>query len=280
MRWFNQEIGRIPRVGTFPFQVQELYFCSSLYAKYERRAVTPDDIFEINVRLEANISCCRDAINGETLNLSFPNVAWKLPGQLQVLGGGLYLNTIAFAWPAALIVEFERLGLMPSENASCFMMTQKISKLVSELRSLIFKLHTPGVADQIDWTCFKLHRELLYATKQKPDVADKNAVLENIALWLQLHLAEAFSIEEVAHSFGFSRSAFFRAWKQKFDLSPVQYILEMKLNAAKMLLIKTDLPISEIVREVRFSGLNAFYKRFFQKFGLTPGQFRLQNRSL
>jgi len=279
MNWFTQEISRIPRVGAFPFQVKELYFCSHLYAKHERRAITPGDIFEINIRLESNASCCRDAINGEVLNLPYPNVAWKRPGQLQVLDGGRFLNTIAFAWSATDIAEFERLGLMPEENASGFLMTQKISKLVSEFRSLVFKLHTPGVADQVDWVCFKLHRELLYATRQKPPEADKSAILENIALWFQLHLNEDFSIEEVALSYGFSRSAFFREWKQKFDLSPVQYILDMKLNSAKMLLEKTDLPISEIVREVRFSGLNAFHKRFFRKFAMTPGQFRIQNRN-
>ena len=40
---------------------------------------------------------------------------------------------------------------------------------------------------------------------------------------------------------------------------------------------ETGVPISEIVKDVRFAGEYMFYRRFRQKYGMTPGEYRRLN---
>jgi len=67
-------------------------------------------------------------------------------------------------------------------------------------------------------------------------------------------------------------------WKQVFSISPAQYILDLKLEAAARFLLETDLPISAIVREIHYCGTTPFHRHFSQKYGMTPDQYRRGNR--
>ena len=93
---------------------------------------------------------------------------------------------------------------------------------------------------------------------------------------LQAHLTDDIDLDEIARINGFSRTAFFREWKRFFHVSPAQYILNLKMETAARFLRETDFPITAIVKEVKFSGTTAFYKRFVQKYGMTPMQYRQQ----
>ena len=98
--------------------------------------------------------------------------------------------------------------------------------------------------------------------------------IKNISIWLQQHFDESIDLDALARANGFSRASFFRKWKQLFPLSPVQYLLDLKLQTAAKLLKETDLPVSQIVSEVHFSGTTAFYKRFYAAFGMMPDRYR------
>ena len=98
--------------------------------------------------------------------------------------------------------------------------------------------------------------------------------IKNISVWLQQHFDENIDLDALARANGFSRASFFRKWKQVFSISPAQYILDLKLEAAARFLLETDLPISAIVREIRYCGPTPFHKRFSQKYGMTPDQYR------
>ena len=89
-----------------------------------------------------------------------------------------------------------------------------------------------------------------------------------------MHFAENVSIDEVAAANGMSRAAFFKAWKKNFDVTPSQYVIDLRLEAAARSLRETSVPISEIVKDVRFAGEYMFYRRFRQKYGMTPGEYR------
>ncbi len=270
MEWFNFDIGNILREENFPFRVVMLYTCSNMVLKRITRQMSSDR-FEINIRLTSEDSICTDILNGKVCNQPFPNVVCKLP-DLVWQGRGGARSTIAFAYSADTLQHFKMLGMIPDNLCTSFSMTPRISALVAEFNKLRTELYSPGVADRIDWICFQLFRELYF--KNREDSGNDREKIKNISLWFQLHYNKSFNIEEIARAHGYSRASFFRKWKETFDVTPVQYLIDLKLTAAARLLSESTESVSGIAGEINFSGLSAFYRRFAEKYGCTPDVYR------
>ncbi|MEF2965019.1 AraC family transcriptional regulator [Paenibacillus sp. M1] len=67
-----------------------------------------------------------------------------------------------------------------------------------------------------------------------------------------------------------------RCMKQVYGMTPNEYLLHYRLEQAKLLLLKTEWPISGIAREVGFKNTPYFSNRFTLKNGCSPQQFRKQ----
>ena len=91
-----------------------------------------------------------------------------------------------------------------------------------------------------------------------------------------MHFNEKFSIEELAKRYGMSRSKFYMLWKNNFDVSPVQYILDLRLQAAAKFLQKTPFPVRRIAGEVGFCSTDNFHHKFKAKYSMTPAEYRKQ----
>lgn len=67
-----------------------------------------------------------------------------------------------------------------------------------------------------------------------------------------------------------------RLFHQKFDISPKQYLLSIKLKKAAGLLQSTNLPVSTIAASVGFIDALAFSKKFSKTYHCSPTQYRKQ----
>ena len=280
MDWITYDIARISRTGKFPFQVNMLFFCQDrIYQQKSNRGKTPEDSFEINIRLSSESEICHDIINGEKIHEPFPHAVWKMPGGKHTLYGEFPRDTIAFGYPAALLEKFRELGMYPERSSKSFILTEEISRHVSDFWKLCRELYSPGVADQIDWVCFQLYREIFYANTGRQESQTEADRIRNISGWFQQHLHEKINLDEVASENGFSRASFFRKWKEVFHDTPVQYLLKLKMERGARLLTETDLPVCRIIQEIHYSCPNAFYKRFVLEYGMTPDQYRKNGKN-
>lgn len=276
MEWMTLDIANLPRSGNFPFRVIMLYF-SHVHQSHRRNSRTPENMFEFSIRLEPHEGICSDVINGRPIRVKFPNIVWKRPGERHHMVLDRPRDAISFGYPAKLIEEFRRLGLYPEQDVMPFSITPEIRRLCGEYRKRCLQLHTPGAADELDWICFQLYREVFYSRLLKSGGSHDNAErLRNISVWLQMNFSRPIELDELARANGFSRTQFFREWKRLFHISPAQYVLNLKMEAASRFLRETDLSIAAIVREVGFSGSTAFHKRFAQIYGMTPRLYRTQ----
>lgn len=80
--------------------------------------------------------------------------------------------------------------------------------------------------------------------------------------------------EDVSKSLGISYSGFRRAFKELTGTSPSKYMLELKLNEAKLLLYNTNLPIKEISYNLNFENPDYFPIFFKKRTGKTPSEYR------
>lgn len=81
---------------------------------------------------------------------------------------------------------------------------------------------------------------------------------------------------ELAGACNYSESQFNRVFRSIMGLSPRRYVLRHRLETAKDLLARSDLPLSQIAARAGFYDASDFGKRFREQEGLTPRNYRLK----
>ena len=121
-----------------------------------------------------------------------------------------------------------------------------------------------------------LFRILTVATKNTffPPAAPKNTLDEKVRAWLDANLYSDISLDDAAAAFGVSKMHVIRVFKKRFGITPMQYVIEHRIGAAKSLLTGTVMPIKEIAALLRYSNTQHFSASFKSAVGCTPGRFR------
>jgi signal transduction histidine kinase/AraC-like DNA-binding protein/CheY-like chemotaxis protein len=85
---------------------------------------------------------------------------------------------------------------------------------------------------------------------------------------------ENFGVDDICKEIGISRIQLYRKVKAVLGLNVNDYILSVRMQRAKYLLLNEDLSISEISFKVGFSSQAYFSTVFKSKFGVTPKAFK------
>ena len=103
----------------------------------------------------------------------------------------------------------------------------------------------------------------------------KYKVIESAEKYLQTNICDPFlNIGEVARNSNVSEAYFRRMFKEKHNMSPYQYILEIRINKAKEMLLLDEASISEISEACGFSNLYSFSRTFKESVGVSPMTFK------
>lgn len=87
-------------------------------------------------------------------------------------------------------------------------------------------------------------------------------------------LAQALSIAELAQSVGFSPTQFVRLFKNTFACTPYRYILDVRLQRARALVLDSTQALATVAEEVGFSSQSHLTTAFVRAFRVTPGDLR------
>jgi AraC-like DNA-binding protein len=103
--------------------------------------------------------------------------------------------------------------------------------------------------------------------------------MQQIGVWMEGHLAEKISLQELAVQSRLTASSFSRRFKAATGESPQQFLLLKRLDAARQLLLSTDLSLDVVA--VRCGFANGFYfsRLWTQRFGIAPARFRRLHRT-
>ena len=91
---------------------------------------------------------------------------------------------------------------------------------------------------------------------------------------------EKFGAQKLALLLNLSTSQTLRKVKAATGKSVNQYIREIKLKKAAKLIKKTDFTIAEIAYKVGFGNQPYFNTTFLKFYGITPGKYKSQSKSL
>ena len=115
----------------------------------------------------------------------------------------------------------------------------------------------------------------LYYDKNNP--ANTNIQLRSIRqaqAIIRENLTTDITPEDIARQINMSYSWFRKSFKEHTGISPVHYILSLRIKKAKELLAETDMSIKEITYKLRFSS-TAYFTTVFKRFAhTTPSDYR------
>lgn len=115
---------------------------------------------------------------------------------------------------------------------------------------------------------------LQYISENKIKSPPTNETIKAIITDMKANFCNKKSVAEFAAESGFSYIQFFRKFKDATGLSPSDYLIALRLNKAKDLLINTTLQINEISSACGFDNEYYFSNFFKKQTNLSPSAFR------
>jgi AraC-like DNA-binding protein len=112
--------------------------------------------------------------------------------------------------------------------------------------------------------------------------ADRFTEAGGLAVWqerrarefIEARLADNVALVDVARECELSVAQFARAFKRSTGLPPHRYLTERRIDRARLLLIRSDLPLADVAVRCGFADQSHFTKRFRRSMGVGPGSYR------
>lgn len=140
-------------------------------------------------------------------------------------------------------------------------------------------LCVPGQAvkiEQLSEQCIFLTRRLKDMTAWIAAEGEDGDIIAKIKNYVQNHLQEPITREELAQKLGMNADYMAKLFKQKTGELLSNYITRQKLFRAKDLLLNSTLSVSQIAVTVGFHNFSYFSKCFRDETGISPRQYRSQ----
>lgn len=164
--------------------------------------------------------------------------------------------------------------------------TQMFFEHLSALGVGIMSLFTEEYTYAMYMDCFRtLHRLekgmlfVLDAAAARMDVTLEQGAVELAEAYIRSHLNQPILVTDVADHVHLSSEYFTRLFKRETGQNIKDYIIQAKVDAAKDLLARSDIPVSLIALEMGYDNFSHFTQIFKKICGVTPSEYRKDARS-
>ncbi|WP_017446529.1 helix-turn-helix transcriptional regulator [Gayadomonas joobiniege] len=120
----------------------------------------------------------------------------------------------------------------------------------------------------------KLLAHYLNQTFNATPISEEIAKLKQLRRDIEKSLHYDWTVETMAQTIHYSSPHLHKLFKRHFQLSPIQYLIKLRMQRAKYLLTNSQWSIQQIAEQVGYSDVFNFAKRFKKSVGLAPGQYR------
>lgn len=195
--------------------------------------------------------------------------------------------------PQVMLVEHHGIGLLPGYQAlfSLEPRYRKEHRFESRLRLSDSDLvNVVGLLDRIihelgrrergfQFVATALFMQLVATLSRLYSRSDSRAAhelldLENLIAYLETRLDEPLRLEDLAARSHISVSTLLRRFKKATGLTPIDFLVRLRLEKARRMLRETRMPITEISYQTGFSDSNYFARQFRKNIGMSPGEYR------
>lgn len=118
-----------------------------------------------------------------------------------------------------------------------------------------------------------LSRKAVGAMKVKREGKSQELVNRAFA-YIDEHYAEEVTVDDIAASLYISVPYLYKLFKQECDISPMAYLIQVRLQNAAERLRETNQPIGNIALSCGFESIQSFNRQFKKNYGCPPSQYR------
>ena len=144
----------------------------------------------------------------------------------------------------------------------------------------LWKLASRGfghIGMELDGKCLDIlgcFQRLLNEGKPNP----KQHIVEKAVNYINEHFADDIDIANLAEKLKCSEGHLYRMFRKKIGLTPVSYIVKMRIQNAAQWLIRSDLKIAQIANLIGFHDQFYFSRVFKKATGASPKEYREMGR--
>ncbi|GAA4846096.1 hypothetical protein GCM10023310_25080 [Paenibacillus vulneris] len=219
-------------------------------------------------------------LDGQQYAFEQDNAAYIYPRSRHAVSSDSHLTLLVLAFD-----DLEQNGLHQEWKPYRFTRSEllKLNAFhASEMRLMLRKLlFEQKQADPLSsWAMHNLIQDiylLMVRAKESKQVQDANGLrAERIRNYIDLHYYEPVTSEELSGKLGISIRQMNKIFKKEYQMTPMQYLAEVRMGLAKKLLAESDKDIASICFEVGYESLPTFYRTFKMAMNMSPNKYRQQ----
>ena len=92
--------------------------------------------------------------------------------------------------------------------------------------------------------------------------------------YIEQHYSEKITVKKLADIVNMSVSSFNRIFKKETKLTAIEYLIETRIEKSKKLLIRKEIPITEVAMRCGFNSSAHFSSSFSKLINITPSEYR------
>ena len=104
--------------------------------------------------------------------------------------------------------------------------------------------------------------------------ASEMTSIRELQIWIAEHLETRLSVDDLAHRVSMSVRNFERVFTREVGTTPSQYVLQMRVEAARRQLERTDRGLKHVASAAGFGSVDVMRRAFVRRLGITPRRYR------
>lgn len=109
------------------------------------------------------------------------------------------------------------------------------------------------------------------------DGTSEQTEFSKISEYLNEHIEEQITLDSLTKEFMINRNKLNDIFMKQASMTCLNYLLNLRMDLAKILLTKTEIPVGEISCRVGYQDANYFAKVFKKNVGMSPSEYRHQS---
>jgi AraC family transcriptional regulator len=120
----------------------------------------------------------------------------------------------------------------------------------------------------------ELLSSLVWSKEKTGNASSANLISERVRTIINDKVNQILTVEEIARMLNISREHLGRKFREETGSSPYQYILNSRIERAKLQLMSSITPVKLLADELGFSSAAQFNNVFKRLIGVTPNAYR------
>ena len=176
----------------------------------------------------------------------------------------IWINYVAGYLPVLLDDYGIQSGIYKSENAKAY-----FEQLIDISKSITVSKNTHYMIAEC------VHKIIHAVATER--LSEKNDG-DRIRQVLNASVYEKLNLNDIAEKIHISKSNIIRIFKKQYGITPYEYLIQIKISAAKLLLKDTKMTIKEIADRLNISDEHYFSTLFLSRVGMRPKDYRNKDR--